>query len=504
LRGRAVVILPDNDEPGRKHVAKAARHLAGIAAEMRILALPDLPPKGDVSDWLAAGGTREQLLDLAASAPPAPAEGDEDEGEEVDDDAEIARLAKLKPLAFEREAKATAKRLGCPVSLLRKLVVLARGDSVASGQGEPIEPGEVEPWPDPVDGAALLTALTAVIRRYVVLAAAEADAIALWVVAAHQFALFAIFPRLFVTAAEKQCGKTTLLDVLSRLVQRPLLVANITAAALFRIIAIAKPTLLLDEADTYVRESEDLRGIINAGHRADGAVIRTVGDDFEPRSFAVFSPMAIAAIGGLPGTILDRSIVIRLRRRRPDEPIAPLSLDPPPPELNRLAREAARWAADHKKDLAGATPAMPPGLINRPADNWRRVLAVAELAGEEWSRRGRHAAALALTAAGADEDSPRIQLLTDIRAAFAAKKVDRLSSDQLVEYLGGLEDRPWPEWGRARKPISKTQVARLLKPLQISPGTIRPVFDDKTAKGYYRTAFKDAFARYLSSGDPPF
>jgi hypothetical protein len=70
LKDRDVVILPDNDDLGRKHAASVARHLTGIASRVRILALPGLAEKGDVSDWLAAGGTRERLLELASAISP--------------------------------------------------------------------------------------------------------------------------------------------------------------------------------------------------------------------------------------------------------------------------------------------------------------------------------------------------------------------------------------------------------------------------------------------------
>jgi hypothetical protein len=69
LRGAKVVILLDNDEPGRKHAQQAAKSLYGKAASVKVLELPGLPEKGDISDWLAAGGTREELLELAAEAP---------------------------------------------------------------------------------------------------------------------------------------------------------------------------------------------------------------------------------------------------------------------------------------------------------------------------------------------------------------------------------------------------------------------------------------------------
>lgn len=69
LRGRQVIVLPDNDEPGRKHALQVAASLATIAKEVRVLELPGLPPHGDVSDWLDAGGTAEQLEQLAAACP---------------------------------------------------------------------------------------------------------------------------------------------------------------------------------------------------------------------------------------------------------------------------------------------------------------------------------------------------------------------------------------------------------------------------------------------------
>lgn len=68
LRGRRVIVLPDNDEPGRKHAQQVAASLEGVAA-VRIVALPGLPPKGDVSDWVAAGGTRDHLMAILRQKP---------------------------------------------------------------------------------------------------------------------------------------------------------------------------------------------------------------------------------------------------------------------------------------------------------------------------------------------------------------------------------------------------------------------------------------------------
>lgn len=68
LAGRDVVVLPDNDPPGAAHAAQVAAALVGAVASVKVLPLPGLPPKGDVSDWLNAGGTAAQLQQLATSA----------------------------------------------------------------------------------------------------------------------------------------------------------------------------------------------------------------------------------------------------------------------------------------------------------------------------------------------------------------------------------------------------------------------------------------------------
>lgn len=77
FRGANVVILPDNDEPGQQHAEIVSRELQGVAESVKVLALPGLPPKGDVSDWFAAGGTAEQLYALVETretdGPPRPA-----------------------------------------------------------------------------------------------------------------------------------------------------------------------------------------------------------------------------------------------------------------------------------------------------------------------------------------------------------------------------------------------------------------------------------------------
>jgi hypothetical protein len=282
------------------------------------------------------------------------------------------------------------------------------------------------------------------------------------------------------------------LDVLSRLVSRPLPTTNASASAIFRVVELHRPTLLIDEADTFLPENEELRGILNSGHRRGGFVIRTVGEDFEPRRFATYAPCAVALIGKLPPTLADRSVWIELRRRRSDEQIEPFRFDRTD-QLDQLARKVVRWAADNAELLRGADPEMPAGVFNRIADNWRPLLAIADAAADEWPSRARRAIQPA-ERTGRDNQSVCELLLADIRAIFTERGVDRLPSAKLVEALVAIEGRPWSEW-KLGKPISANGVARLLARFGINTETIR--VSDRTPKGYQRARFDDAFLRYL-------
>jgi putative DNA primase/helicase len=208
--------------------------------------------------------------------------------------------------------------------MLDRLVAAERKEDCTVGQGKQLELPEPEPWPEPVDGAALIGGLEAAINRYVVLPKDAAFTCALWALHAHCFDAFTCTPRLAITAPEKRCGKTTLIDVIALLVPKVLTTANISAAALFRTVELARPALLIDEADTFLGENEELRGILNSGHRAGGQVIRAVGEDFEPRAFSTHCPVAIAQIGKLPDTLADRSIHISMKRRAPGERVTRL------------------------------------------------------------------------------------------------------------------------------------------------------------------------------------
>ena len=243
---------------------------------------------------------------------------------------------------------------------------------------------------------------------------------------------------------------------------RPLLTENMSVAVLFRVIEAQTPTVLADECDTWLRDNEELRGLLNAGHRRGGQALRCEGESNEVRAFNVFAPAVICGIGTLPGTLHDRSIVIRLERAKPGE--LRERFDSRHVENEKeLCRKLARFVAENTARLETCDPKLPDGAFNRLADNWRPLFAIAEIAGGDWPKRAADAFAKLTSREDSDAQGVGAALLADIAETFAAASVDKLPSAEIVEALAKIEGREWAEWGGARKPISPNQLAKLLK-----------------------------------------
>jgi hypothetical protein len=232
---------------------------------------------------------------------------------------------------------------------------------------------------------------------------------------------------------------------------------------------------------------KSLRSLLNSGYRRDGArVLRSDG------TFDVYCPKIVAQVGELPASLGDRAVVIGLKRKRPNETVA--SLDKAAiARLNALAAHAATWSSQQFDRLAAADPVLPNGLTDRCADSWGTLVAIADAAGGRWPELAR---SLALRAAAArTEESASILLLADLRAILRGLRTDRLATSEIVEWLAEREDRPWANYHRGQRPFTANDVAKLLRPFNIGPKTVR--FGDTTAKGYILDDLQDAFDRYL-------
>lgn len=374
--------------------------------------------------------------------------------------------------------------------------------SEESIQGSGITLEEPEPWPEPVRGDEVLREIAEFYNRYLILPDGATVASTLWVMHSHAHDAAAISPILALTSPTFRCGKTTHLEVTGALVPKPLPAANVTSATIFRAVEAFSPTLLVDEADTFLHNGGELRGILNSGHRRSQAVVIrnvTVSDDYEVRKFDTWSPKAIALIGELPGTLADRSVEVRMKRKAPDEEVERLRRDQRG-QFEETRRKAWRWAQDHLDVLQSADPEMPEELHDRAMDNWRPLFAIADLVGGPWSDLARQAA-LELSGDSERDQTEEIQLLVDIRRVFRRKDANQFPTRDLLRELNSMEERPWPE-ERGGKGLSANELANRLRPFEISPSPLWVGSGDagRMLRGYKREDFRDAFRRYLESG----
>ena len=412
---------------------------------------------------------------------------------QIDRLAEIERLAALGPIDYEAVRSEAAQRIGVRATILDREVAKQRRalglEPVRDdGEGRPVMIVDVLPWHEPVDGDLLASALAAAAKTYAVLRDADADTIALWILHTWLVNQFTISPRLAVTSPTKGCGKTTVLRFLGKVVRRPKRAGSISPAAMFRAVEKFQPTLLLDETEKYVEHGSDLHALLNEGHCKGGFVWRVQGEKLQLREFGIFGSVAFARNGRLPDDLEQRSITIEMQRRRPDEALAELREDRCQ-SLEKITRMCARWADD--VDLRDYDPDMGE-LINRNADNWRSLFAIADTIGSDWPVRIREAAA---ALAPRESKSTGMVLLADIKATFDDKDVDRLASVEICEALKAIEGRPWADW-KAGRELTPNQLARLLKPFGVMPDSVR--VGTRTPKGYYRSQFAEVWQRYLT------
>lgn len=357
---------------------------------------------------------------------------------------------------------------------------------------------------------ALVSDLTAFIRSYVVMSEAQTLTVALWVIHTHCFSAFQQTPYLAVTSPEKQCGKSRLLEVVSLLVHEPWATAIPSEAVLYRKIDMSSPTLLLDEVDTIANLRNDRyeghRAILNAGHRNGILVPRCVGQSGQVEEFRSYCPKLLAGIGTLWDTVADRSIPIRMARKRPEDTVQGFRRRDAEPVATALLERVVAWADRSRDKLADARPDMPDQLSDRMQEGCEPLVAIADMLG--YGPQARAALVELLTAERLDSaETMRIRLLRDIRDIFvtAERKHGRtlpgMGSEQLRARLIAVEDSPWSSYyGRS---FDARDLSGLLAHYGIKRQTIRRPKSElrkgqkAIVKGYKRDDLADAWERYL-------
>ena len=412
------------------------------------------------------------------------------------DEERIASLAALSALEYDRVRKVEAKKMGVRVSALDQAIDDTRrrsadADTKSSGGGAIASP---EPWPEEVFGRDLAERVQDALTRHVVFADIHhADALTLWLMGTYLMDTWMLWPKVLITSPVKRCGKSTLLEVMEAIACRAYLVSNITAASFFRAIDAWLPTLLIDEADRFMRFDQALNGIINAGHRRRTAnVLRMVegNGELRPVNFSVWSAQAIAGIGAQADTLADRSIRIALRRRMADDRVERLRSDYFERQSD-IRRKLVRWAGDVAARIR-ENAVEPPEIGNdRALDNWTPLLRIALTLGGNWPERTLKAYR-AMEAAQDEQanDEPGVMLLRHVLDVMVDHGVTEIAAGELAAALARREESPWADW-RGGNPITTRGVATLLRPFDIRSHR------QAHARVYAARDFEDALRRYL-------
>jgi len=411
-----------------------------------------------------------------------------------------ARLAKLPILEYEQVREAEAKKLNVRVGALDKEITKARN---ASNKDDEQAFADIDPYPNPINPAQLLDEISETIRRFIVLDKYQADIASLWVAACWLVDVINTAPIALINAPEKACGKTQLLTILGKLAPRATQLSGISPSVLFRMIEKYQPTLFVDEIETVLKDNEDLRGLLNAGHTRDSAYVWrsvTSGDDFEPKQFKIWGMKAIAGINAikLAETVTSRSIIFELRRKKPNESVERLRYIEPA-LLARLTAQLARFVSDYSDKVKQVKPSLPDELGDREQDNIEPLLQIADVAGGHWLDTATKAA-LKICGTAQNTQSIATELLGDIQEIFETKCVTKISTTDLIQALISDEEKSWATYNRGNQ-LSPKQLANRLKPYSIYSKTVRLGYN--TAKGYELDQFRDAFERYLTQ-HPPF
>ncbi|MCC6611171.1 MAG: DUF3631 domain-containing protein [Burkholderiales bacterium] len=355
-----------------------------------------------------------------------------------------------------------------------------------------------------VHAAELLRAIEKYLGRFVAYPAPEAHlAHTLWIAHTHLMDLWESTPRIAFLSPEPGSGKTRALEITETLAPRPVEAVNATPAYLFRKVSDPDglPTILYDEIDCLfgpkAKENEELRAMLNAGHRRGAMAGRCVlkGKTIVTEEFPAFAPVALAGLGNLPDTILSRSVVIRMRRRAPTETVEPYRRRVHSTEGNELRDRLATWADEVREIPDLSPPEMPLGIADRDADVWEALLTVAELAGRGWAERARAAAVSLVKQAKESSPSLGVRLLGDLRQIFGDR--DAMATEEILKGLQGMEEGPWNDMRGS--PIDSRRLANLLKPYGVGSRNVR--IDSRVVRGYSREDLHDPWVRYLPSGN---
>lgn len=420
----------------------------------------------------------------------------------------IKEISKLSNIEYARTRKTKAAELQITAGMLDTLRKEYQQSDTKEKANALIE--ETEPYSEEVNGEELANEILSILESYLTFEEKHYScAIALWVLGTFCFDCFLAFPRLLITSPRPRCGKSTLMNLLKKLVNKGVSASNITSSSIFRVIESCCPTLLIDEADTFLNSNEEMRGVVNSSHSKEGAhILRTEANtktkNYDVKSFSTWAVIAIAMIKKPRDTIKDRSIIIPLKRQKKlkKQRMNKKSYITFCANMKIIRQKCKRWVNDNFEKLENHDPKIPETENDRLADNWFSLFVIAELLSEEWQRKA-HQAFQHFNGENYIDDSQEIVLLQDIKLIvneLKSDKIDKIHSESLVQKLITLEDSQWANF-KFGKPLNQSDLAKMLEPFEIKPRQMKISGINK--KGYELNNFDDVFERYLTNTPLP-
>jgi putative DNA primase/helicase len=360
----------------------------------------------------------------------------------------------------------------------------------------------IEPYYKEVSGEELFFTIQKTLGRFLVLPKDADVAITLWIMFSWVHNAFDYSPILNVWSPTKRCGKTRLLKVIRRLVPKPLSTSNITPSAIFRSIERDEPTLLIDEADTFLGASDEITGVINSGYERDSSYVtrnEKVGDEYIPTQIRTWCPKVLAGIGNRKETIIDRSLSIhmmRISRKGKVDRYSRQVYD----EMDNINAMLQRWSNDNEDKLDdlynNSLPNTPDCLNDRATDIWNILLTISDHIGGAVPAIARKSSITISYEEDEPESSP-VELLEHILRASKDSGWSEASGNDICRKLCQFEDGPWIEVNNG-KPITPNKLAKMLKCFKVKP---KQIWDSekKNRRLYQIKDVKEAYAPYNPS-----
>lgn len=362
----------------------------------------------------------------------------------------------------------------------------------------------VEPWQRSVRIDELFSEVKTVLKQLVVFRDEnQAMALSAWLMATWFYDYVNYAPYILITSPVGQCGKSTLIENMAKLARNPFTASSISPAAFFRLMEQYHPTILLDEVDSFLKDKQDLQGILKCGiRRNDAFVWRTVlerNGNYEPCSYDCFGFKGFSGIRitGISDPITDRSIVIELSRRRKEEKII-RARDISDEIWSTLPRKCLKAALQYGPLVQKARPSLPEELSDRDCDKWEPLFAIIDAANKPMLSAAIRRCALKLSKRDTSESSIPLELLKNVYEIVQVKIREGMPfilTRDLLASLNTNSDYRWSTFNGGRAFEAK-QLASHLEAFGVKP---KPIRSKNNSRGYIISELVEVFERYLSS-----